>query len=217
MSRPSPAIKDLESSPGPADLDERRPQSQRSKGCRRRRRSPIWTTSDRRLIAERHPHLSLSRHADPDRLRLLIGTHYSAPMPSLESTGSSPHPGSSPGPSIKAKRSLDAGRVYSEIVLPDNVPAAREPNVSRAKPENPSCSCPTSGRNLVVCIDGTANQFSEKASRFYRPSCRRALMLARIRMSSSSIVGSSKMIHSSRTTIAGLGRTSESPRLLFVI
>ena len=28
------------------------------------------------------------------------------------------------------------------------------------------CHCPVGGRNLVVCIDGTSNQFGEKVSLF---------------------------------------------------
>jgi hypothetical protein len=149
---------------------------------------------------------------------LLLGTHCATSMSAFESTPLLAHSGPQPRSSTEANRSLDEARIRPEVhVLSDDFPTTGEPDTSRAKPEQPSCSCPTSGRNLVVCIDGTANQFSEKVSALYSPSYRRALMLSRIPMSSSFTVGSLKTIRSSRTTTAGLEPTSESPSVLFII
>jgi hypothetical protein len=53
---------------------------------------------------------------------------------------------------------------------------AKEPNASKAKIDRPSCSCSTSGRNLVVCIDGTSNQFSKNVRRANCPLTSRSLM-----------------------------------------
>jgi hypothetical protein len=133
-------------------------------------------------------------------------------MPTLDSIDSLVH----------SERTLNAGRIHVEgRVLPDDFPTSREADdsASRAKHDHPSCSCSTSesGRNLVVCIDGTANQFSEKVSKLYFPACRRVLMLSRTRTSSSSTAGSSKTRRSLRTITAVLGPTSENPRLLFTI
>jgi hypothetical protein len=139
-------------------------------------------------------------------------------MSALEPIASPANPGPGPGQSTEAERSADVGNIHAEVrVLPNAFRAAKEPDASKASPEHPSCSCPTSGRNLVVCIDGTANQFSEKVSTFYLSSRRRALTLYRTRMSSSSTVASSKTRRNSRTIIVGLAPTLESPRLLFTI
>jgi hypothetical protein len=42
--------------------------------------------------------------------------------------------------------------------------AAANPKAPSSEPKPPMCSCP-SERNLVVCIDGTANQFGLKVPR----------------------------------------------------
>ncbi|EIN03656.1 hypothetical protein PUNSTDRAFT_139370 [Punctularia strigosozonata HHB-11173 SS5] len=47
-------------------------------------------------------------------------------------------------------------------------PTTKAPNKAGQQPEaktNKSCNCSPNGRNLVVCIDGTANQFSEKVGK----------------------------------------------------
>jgi hypothetical protein len=43
-----------------------------------------------------------------------------------------------------------------------NMPAEGAQAMSDAASSQPSCQCSKSGRNLVVCIDGTANQFGVK-------------------------------------------------------
>jgi hypothetical protein len=89
----------------------------------------------------------------PGRLYLPLITHCVVAMPAHDSTEYLVHP----------ERTSDGGSIHAEVrVLADDSAAAREPDAPRVKSEHPSCSCPTSGRNLVVCIDGTANQFSEK-------------------------------------------------------
>jgi hypothetical protein len=55
-------------------------------------------------------------------------------------------------------------------------PGAKAPNASKAKIDRPSCSCPINGRNLVVCIDGTANQFSKNVRTASCPLTSRSLM-----------------------------------------
>ena len=39
--------------------------------------------------------------------------------------------------------------------------------MNEESPKNLKCKCPASGRALIVCIDGTANQFSVKVSSKY--------------------------------------------------
>jgi hypothetical protein len=152
-------------------------------------------------------------------LHLLLGTHCAPFMPPPDSTASPLPSGPETVPSTVEKPSSHTESVRAEErVLPDGSPAAKEQDASTAKPEHPSCSCPglASGRNLVVCIDGTANQFSEKVSTSYLHSCHRVLMPFRIRMLSSFTVVSLMTIINSPTTTVGLGHTLESPRLQFV-
>jgi hypothetical protein len=75
---------------------------------------------------------------------------------------------------------------------------------------NDGCQCGSSeietSRNLVVCIDGTANQFSEKV-RTFSMIIENITLFIRTRMSSNFLVGLLRTINSLRTIAAESGHT----------
>ena len=55
----------------------------------------------------------------------------------------------------------------TDIPLPENIPLPEsDSTVSSESGDFSSCGCPE-GRNLVLCIDGTANQFGKKVQYLY--------------------------------------------------
>jgi hypothetical protein len=97
-----------------------------------------------------------------------------------------------------------------------NPPAESAKATGKATSSSLSCKCSKSGRNLVVCIDGTANQFGVKVRIFILDSRHLSLSVAECRTPTSLnyTVALKKTRGNLRTTTAGLGLTSRN-RLRF--
>jgi hypothetical protein len=86
------------------------------------------------------------------------------PDPSARQLANVPHTSGQHSHRIETGASADAASTHGGSESNQVPNPAANPKAPSSEPKPPMCSCP-SERNLVVCIDGTANQFGLKVLR----------------------------------------------------